>query len=418
MQKVAVSRFVLVFSLACSIVTAQDPVDLVTVHNIKTEAFEHSTVMDTASWLTDVYGPRLTASPEFQQAADWAADRMKTWGLSNVHLESWGPFGRAWSLKHYSVELIEPRYSLLDAMPLAWSTPTKKPVEGELVLAPYTAPQGFNQAKADEAFEAYKKEWTGKLKGKVVLYSNAAVNANNNAASLKRYTDADLTDLAKSPDPAARTGRNGADAPPTDPAAIEQLSAKREEAAAKRAQFFIDQGAVAILQVDARSHEGMAFAEAAGPYKMKGPLSIPQFRLTAEHYNRLVRLMEKKQTAKVRIDLQASVGDKDLSGQNIVAELPGTGPHKDEFVLIGAHFDSWHGGTGATDNAAGSAVMMEVMRILKVLNVKNDRTIRMVSVERRRARTVGFARLRQGAFRHPGIRQRAAREDHGLLQSG
>jgi carboxypeptidase Q len=378
MQQVTLSRFAMVSLVACTVGSAQDPVDLVALHAIKSEAFEHSQVMDTASWLTDVYGPRLTASPEFQQAANWAVGRLKSWGLSNVHTESWGPFGRGWSLKHYSVELLEPRYALLDAMPLAWSTPTNKPVEGELVMAPYTPPPGFNQAKANEAFDTYKKEWTGKLRGKILLYSVAGSNANSGAPSLKRYTDTDLAELAKAPDPAARTGRKGAEAPPTDPAALAQLITRREEAAARRAQFFIDEGVVGILQVDARSHEGMAFAEAAGPYKMKGPLSIPQFRLTAEHYNRLVRLLEKKQATKVRIDLEAVVGDQDLSGQNIVAELPGMGPHKDEIVMIGAHFDSWHGGTGATDNAAGSAAMMEVLRILKTLNLKTDRTVRMV----------------------------------------
>src|SRR6266566_8081776 len=120
-------------------VFAQEKTDYSLIHTIKQEAFEHSKVMDHLAYLTDRYGPRLTASPEFDEAAAWTMNRMKSWGLANVHAESWGPFGRSWSLKHYAVEMVEPRYSLLDAMPLAWSAPTGKPVTAELVMAPFTA---------------------------------------------------------------------------------------------------------------------------------------------------------------------------------------------------------------------------------------------------------------------------------------
>ncbi len=363
-------------ALACLALTAQTP-DLATVHSIKTEAFEHSQVMDTASWLTDVYGPRLTASPEFQEAAAWTVKTMLGWGLSNVHTESWGPFGRSWSLRRYAVEMLEPRYSLLDAMPLAWSAPTRHPVEADVVLAPFTPGEPFNAAKVRDEFEAYAKQWTGKLKGKIILYSAIAANANTGAPAVRRYSDAELANLAKAPDPVMRAPR--ADGRPDNaaPEDIEKLIARRREAAARRAQFFVDEGVAAILQADARSHDGMAFAEAAGPYKTKGPMSVPTFRLTAEHYNRLVRLMQKKQPLKIRVDLRAVAGDRDVDGQNIVGEIPGSGPDKDQVVMIGAHFDSWHGGTGATDNGAGSAVMLEVMRILKTLNLKLDRTVRI-----------------------------------------
>jgi carboxypeptidase Q len=143
---------------------AQERTDYNLIHQIRQEAFEHSQVMDHLGLLSDRYGPRLTASPEFDEAASWAIGRMKGWGLTNVHTESWGPFGRSWSLKHYAVEMVEPRYSLLNAMPLAWSEPTGKPVTAEPVMAPFAATPN-NLKKTEEDFEKYKQEWHGKLRG-------------------------------------------------------------------------------------------------------------------------------------------------------------------------------------------------------------------------------------------------------------
>jgi Zn-dependent M28 family amino/carboxypeptidase len=155
------------------------------------------------------------------------------------------------------------------------------------------------------------------------------------------------------------------------------LADRNREAGEKRDRFFVDEGAAAIFMEDNRSHDGMAFAEAAGTRKAAEHMSVPKFRITEEQYNRIARLLEKKQPVRLRIDLDATVGAQDLNARNIVAEIPG-GAKQDEVVAIGAHFDSWHGGTGATDNGAGSAVMMEVMRVLSTLHVKMDRTVRIV----------------------------------------
>src|SRR3974390_1448980 len=129
-------RNLAVLLLMCLPLAAQDTVDLGTVDRIKAEAFDHSKVMDHLYYLTDVYGGRLTASPEFEQAANWALGRMKEYALTNVHTEKWGPFGRRWSLKEASVEMVSPRYANLTAVPLAWSSSTSGPVSGELILAP------------------------------------------------------------------------------------------------------------------------------------------------------------------------------------------------------------------------------------------------------------------------------------------
>jgi hypothetical protein len=378
------------FALAAFAV-AQERTDYNLIHQIKQEAFEHSQVMDHLGYLTDRYGPRLTASPEFDEAAGWAMQRMKSWGLVNVHTESWGPFGRSWSLKHYTVEMVEPRYSLLNAVPLAWSEPTGKPVTGEPVMAPFAATPN-NLRKTDEGFEKYKQEWHGKLRGRVVLFNRPRTTAGETGTrvDLTRYTEAELANLAKTPDPTPKIDIRIEDLKiPEDPQEAQryvtslpaevrtELADRNREAGEKRDRFFVDEGAAAIFLEDARSHDGMVFAEAAGTRKAADRLSVPKFRVTEEHYNRIARLLEKKERVTLRIDLEAAVGERDVNANTIVAAIPG-GSKKDEVVAVGAHFDSWHGGTGATDNGAGSAMMMEVMRVLSTLHVKMDRTVRIV----------------------------------------
>ncbi len=163
-----------VIAIALAFVTtalAADQVDLAVVYRIKSEAFDHSKVMEHLEYLSDVYGPRLTASPEFNEAADWAVQRLRDYGLENVHKEKWGPFGRSWSLQKFSVEMIRPRYSLLAAWPLAWSGTTNGPARGEPILAP--APANGRQ-NSDADLDRYIEKYKGKLRGKIVLISRAS----------------------------------------------------------------------------------------------------------------------------------------------------------------------------------------------------------------------------------------------------
>ncbi len=148
------------------------------------------------------------------------------------------------------------------------------------------------------------------------------------------------------------------------------------EIAARRAKFFHDEGVAAVLTTSGGDRDGLVFAQAAGPYDAKNELAPPTFAVSAEQYNRLVRLLDMKVAAQLRVNLEADSSATNQEAFNIVGEIPG-GAKKDELIMIGAHFDSWHSGTGATDNAAGSAVMIEVMRILKALNLKLDRTVRI-----------------------------------------
>src|SRR5665213_555088 len=182
-----------------------DRPDLTFVSRVKREAFERSQVMDTLSYLTDVYGPRLTASPEFKQAADWAVERLKSYGAENARLEKWGTFGRSWALKQYSIEMLEPRYAVLDAAALAWSDVTRGPGTGEVIYAPYGGPiQSLDPQKQQQDLEHFMAEWKGKLRGKIVLLTRPRPLVPSTQPTFSRYTDKELSDIAAAPEPIAR----------------------------------------------------------------------------------------------------------------------------------------------------------------------------------------------------------------------
>ncbi len=371
-------------------VFAQDSPDLGVIGRIKTEAFDHSKVMDHLYYLTDVHGPRLTGSPEFDDAAKWAVNRLKEYGVTDVHLERWGPFGRSWSLQQASVEMLDPRYAPLTVAPLAWSSPTNGPVTGETILAPISLSFSKGPSKNREVLQAYRLKWAGKLRGKVVLLSEPKVPLPQSNPQFRRYTDAELAEIANSPEPAEKQEiKNLEDLKwPEEPEEIgkffsslpaplmEQLWDDYQAKIADLGAFLAGEGALAVLREDGRAHEGMVFAEAAGSHKSSQAMAPPTFVVTAEQYDRIARIAEKSGPVRLRINLKATFSDKDVDSANIVGEIPG-GSRKEETVMIGAHFDSWHAGTGATDNATGSAVMIEVMRILKALDLKLDRTVRI-----------------------------------------
>lgn len=386
-------RYLLLSVLAMFPLCAQDhgsKSDLGVVGRVKTEAFDNSQVMDTLWYLTDEYGPRLTASPEFREAADWTVKRLEGYGLDNVRLEKWGPFGRSWTVKQYSVEMLEPRYASLVAAPLAWSDNTHGRQTGEILLTPFGSGRPtYDPKKSEDDLNKYMAEWTGKLKGKIVLLSPVREVKPDTSALFTRDDEKALSEMAVAPEPSAKAAVDVKNLKfPEDPqelrryfsslppSVMDQFFDQREARNARRAKFFKEQGVVAIINSDQRAHDSLLFAEAAGSYDAKNPLAPPTFVVTQEQYNRMVRLADKKVPVKVRVDLQAEYSKDNQDAYNITAEIPG-GAKKDEIIMIGGHFDSWHTGTGATDNGAGSAVMIEAMRILKTLNLKMDRTVRL-----------------------------------------
>ena len=323
-----------------------EKLDLDAIYRIKEEGLQRSKVMELESYLTDVYGPRLTGSPNIKEAADWAQKTMKEWGLANVKLETF-PFGRGWQNQRFVAHALTPRAYPIIAYPKAWTPGTKGPVTGEAVMAVITSEKDFDTHR-------------GKLRGKFVLVSALRDVLPQFEAPASRYTDAELTDLATQP--AAGRGRGRGNAP--DAAFVR-----------KRTQFWIDEGVAAVLDIS-RGDGGTLFVQSGGSRNASDPPSPPQVVLAVEHYGRIARTLDKHIPVTLQFDIDNKFYDDDLNAFNIVGELPGS-DKIDEVVMLGAHFDSWHTGTGATDNAAGSAIMMEAMRLLKTSGVKLRRTVRI-----------------------------------------
>jgi hypothetical protein len=320
--------------------------DLDAIYRIKEEGLQRSKIMETVSYLTDVYGPRLTGSPDTAEAAGWTQNAMKSWGLSNVHLEKW-PFGRGWRSERFTAMALTPRAFPLIAYPKAWTPGTNGPVTGDAVIA---------LINEDKDFETFR----GQLRGKFVLsVPMRDVPAHFEPAG-RRFTDTELVDLSKQP--AGRGGGRG--------------NAQAAQAFNRRkAQFWIDEGVAAVLDAS-RGDGGTLFVQAGGSRDPKEPPAPTQVTLAVEHYGRIMRTLELKIPVTLQMDIVNRFYDADQSSFNIVGEIPGT-DKADEVVMLGAHFDSWHTGTGATDNAAGAAVMLEAMRILKAAGVRLRRTVRI-----------------------------------------
>jgi carboxypeptidase Q len=350
---------------------AKDPND--PIEKIKDEGMNRSQVMQTLSYLSDVIGPRLTASPGMKRANEWTRDQLTKWGLQNGHLESWGPFGRGWSLKRFSAQVIEPIGIPLIAYPKAWSPGTN----GELI-----ANVVYINAKNVAELEAFK----GKVKGAIVLTSPMReVKARFEPLGTRR-DEKDLLALADAPEPRGGGNRRNFQGNPEQRAA--------QQFANDRTRFLQEQGAALLIDPSRIGDGGTVFVgsatvpAAAGvdifapgyrgtpAYDKSAPKITPQLVMAIEHYNRLVRMIEAGENLKMAVNLSVEWQQKDPMGYNTVAEIPGT-DLKDEVVMLGGHMDSWHAGTGATDNGAGVAVGMEAVRIIQALGLKPRRTIRI-----------------------------------------
>lgn len=347
-----------VLILGAAILSAQDTADLAVVHRIRAEALQNSKIMETLFYLTDVNGPRLTNSKGFHSAADWAVKELTSYGLVNVNQEPWGEFGRSWNYSHYEGHMTEPVYSPLIGYPLAWTSGTDGVVRGDAIYAPMTT-------MAD--LEKYR----GKLHGKIVLTAPSKDLEMSMTPQAHRLTDAELEQRTMFTPGGGRGGfGRGGGGPAANPAEARKF---REALAA----FLIsEKPAVTLIPTTTNSDGGTVFGTSGGSYKFGDPIPPPGVVLTPEHYDRIVRLLAHNIEVKLEFDIRAQFGDKEEQSFNIVGEIPG-GSKKDEIVMIGGHFDSWHGATGATDNGTGSSVAIEAMRILKSLNIQMDRTVRI-----------------------------------------
>jgi len=353
-----------------------------TIDKIKDEGMNRSQVMQTLSYLTDVIGSRLTASPNMKRANEWTRETMAKWGMQNAKLESWGPFGRGWSLKAFAAQVNSPQLIPVIAYPKAWAPSTKGAVTGEVV---------YLDAKTDADLAKYK----GQLKGKIVLVSSMRPLKAVDVALSNRFSDDALIKMAGAPAPDPNQNPNGF--------SPEQIKNFLDffNAQARRMKFLMDEGAALMIDNSGQGSGGTLFVQGASvaielspniksiedlfnqagfqPQRKGADASMmPQVTMATEDYNRLVRMIQFGEKPTMTVDVQVQYHDEDMMGYNTVAEIPGTDPKlKDEVVMLGGHLDSWHSSTGATDNGAGCAVAMEAARILMAAGLKPRRTIRV-----------------------------------------
>jgi carboxypeptidase Q len=371
---------------------AQQPekVDLNVIHKLKAAEFGGGgrggrgggggrapvPVMDTMYNLTDRYGPRLTNSPQFRAAGEWAVTQLKEWGLSNVHLEPWSTTGLrggaipSWEMKHYTGAMVEPTYMPIIGYPQAWTGSTNGVATAEAIIAQNSTAEDMTK-------------WHGKLQGKFVLIAPAAAGASTAALELAfpttplahRYSDRELADIVPEIIPGgAAAGRGGRGGPF---AALANMTPEERQAfQEKQANYWKDEGVLATITASARGESGTVFASNGAPRTGDPTKNIPAVAITAENYNRIVRLVEHKVPVKLSFDIRNEFDTTKTDSFNVIAEIPGAAK-PNELVMVGGHFDSWHMGTGATDNGAGAALAMEVMRLLKSTSLKMDRTVRM-----------------------------------------
>ena len=359
-MKKSILLFALFQILFCCAILAQDNetvTEPTTADVIRKHGMDESQVMDIASWICDVYGPRLTGSPMLDKATDWAQKELKSWGMKNVHLDEWGPFGRGWEMKHFEMHCEAPMYFPIIAYPKAWSPSTNGPVKGEVV---------YLDAANEEELEAYR----GKLKGKFVFVDTSRVLKEWEDPLATRFTPEDLLEMANAAAPAKRPFRRWSRSGRNFYRTLRAFLYEEQPLATVSRSYKGDLGTVFVSGASAK--EGRA--------REKGAEVMPQVTMSVEHYNRIFRLLKKGVPVTLNMNLDVAYSNEDEMEHNIIAEIPGT-DLKDEVVMFGAHFDSWHTGTGATDNGAGSAVMMEAARILletiKETGVKPRRTLRL-----------------------------------------
>jgi hypothetical protein len=383
-QAAAVVAALLLISSATAQELAGDKVDLNTLAQIKHEAYQDSHVMENLYYISEVYGPRVTNSPNHRAAAEWAMKQMKEWGLQNVHLEPFH-FGYGWQIKKFYAAMETPAYAALIGFPLAWTPGTNGPITAEPVWAPIHSKEDF-------------AKYRGKLKGKVVLmFDPPPLQLHTRADAAPSPTDEEI--LARG---GARGGEGGGRpaAAPATPGAPGAVAAPRGRGRAGEGTweytptslalaeeknhllrnevnaFMKAEGVAVVLTPGYNGDGGTIFSTYGGSEDPKDPVPPPMVAITPEQYNRIVRLLQHGTVPKLTFDVAVEYQKADQNAFNVIGEIPGT-TKPDEVVMLGGHFDSWQGATGATDNGTGSAVAMEAVRILATLHKPMARTVRV-----------------------------------------
>ena len=359
MKKIMGLGFIAMFAIPM-IGFAQE-VDASMMQKIRQEGMQNSKVMDIVFNLTDKNGSRLANSEGYMRAANYAKETLSGWGVENARLEPWGEFGKGWDLEKMYLAITAPYYKPLLAWPKTWTAGTKGLKKASIIVV---------DAKDSATVENYR----GQLKGKIIIIDQATPYKQSFKADAIRYTDDELAKMAAATLQPTR---------PVDTAQQRRMREQMSRTGGARSLTLLkemakSEGAIGMLTSGVRNHDGTIFSQGGGSYKAADAENFLDMALGIEDYNTILRLAKSGTEVNMETEVKTKFQTKDLQGYNVIAEIPGTDPLlKDEVVMIGAHLDSWQAGTGATDNASGSSVMMEVMRILKTIGAQPKRTIRI-----------------------------------------
>jgi carboxypeptidase Q len=339
-------------ALGCKIAFAQEKVDLDTISRIRYEGFHNSKIMEIASGLMDGIGERLTGSPNMKKANDWTRDELTSFGLVNAHLEPWSPFGRGWANEYINVRMVSPDIAPIIAYAKAWTPGTNGAVKGQVVRVNIRTPQEM-------------EKYRGKLAGKIVLVGDDPEIKPSVEPLSERYNEKSLAEIEQYEIPSER-----------NEARFEEFR-RRFRFFQQVSKFFDEEKVLAVID-HSRGNlgGGTVFVQQGGSYKEGQTVGTPQITIAQERWDRIARLLAEKKDVELEVNVKNNFYDDAMTQWDTLAEIPGT-DKKDEVVMLGAHLDSWHAGTGATDNGAGTVIMMEAVRILKAVGVKPRRTIRI-----------------------------------------
>jgi carboxypeptidase Q len=340
--------FSLLLGLAATGFASDESVDLDAVTKIRDQGFRHSQVMDLAWHLTEGVGPRLTGSPQSLLAHEWAESKFTEWGLKSW-LEDYD-FGRSWAVERVQVRMLEPYLQPLEALPEAWSVGTDGAVRGKVVRATLESEDDLD-------------EWRGKLAGAIVLLENATTVEQVDADLFERWDEAGLEDLVQY------------DIPDDGGSDWRQRMLKRFVFWKQLSAFLEEEGVLATIEPSSRDNGIIRVTGKSSNRESERPLGVPALTMITEHYNRLVRMLDREIEPELEIDVAVRWFEDDGMAYNTIADFPGS-DLADQTVMVGGHLDSWHAGTGATDNGANCAVVMEAMRILKASGLQPRRTVR------------------------------------------
>jgi carboxypeptidase Q len=333
-----------------------EKIDQAALAKIKDEGLNRSKVMETAFYLTDVCGPRLANSEGLQRANEWTKKQLTNWGLVKANVEPWGTFGRGWDIEKSYVAMTAPYYHTLIGAPKAWTPSTNGSLKKQVVVVKV-------------ASEADLDKYKGQLRDKVALLEVPNPPQPSFEPDAKRYTAEELQKMTEKPAAPAASTTSDADRMATYRARLALRT--------KLTEMLQTEGAAAVLSTRGGS-DGTFFTSNGAPYAADAKPVLPELEMAPEDQLRLIRLSEAGIPVEIELETRTRFQTQDLKGYNVVAEIPGTDKKlKSEVVMLGGHLDSWHAATGATDNAAGCAIMMEAVRILKATGVQPRRTIRI-----------------------------------------